>query len=90
MLFRCGASSVKLSISLGVAYACCHLSVRKSEHGTRLETEMHYSGGGEAMSTTTQRRPKPNPLSGRGRCVWMSLSLTSCKLPSTRLSLETR
>ncbi len=48
---------------------------------------MHYSGGGEAMSTTTQRRSNPYPLSRRGRCALMSLSVTLCKPPLTPPSL---
>jgi len=51
----------------------------KSEHGTRLETALQYHGGGEGMSTTTQRRSQPYFLSRRGCCAWMSLSLTSSK-----------
>ena len=48
---------------------------------------MHYPGGGEAMSTATQLRSNPHPLSRRGICAWMSLSLTSVGSPLTRLSL---
>ena len=48
---------------------------------------MHYSGGGEAMSTTTQRRSNLDPLYRRSRSAWTCLLITSRKLPLTLSSL---
>ena len=48
---------------------------------------MHHYDGGEARSITTQRQPKPYPLSRLGCCAWISLSLTSRRCHLTRLSL---
>jgi hypothetical protein len=48
---------------------------------------MHPSRGGQAMSTSTQRRSNLDPLYRRSRSAWTCLLITFRKLPLTLSSL---